>query len=371
MEDLNWENLIAGTDLSFNDTFFANSLAEFTNLRDSYTGSGSGLASVSEELEPVAVSELLEEYGVFDLDVYSYVGSDPLTDFSASVDSFNEYIREEISGVVNPDAANWETTTVADNSLLAEAVSIAIDDLVTFQDDPEFLDKLETAYGENILADEATEAIESLINGEANTSLEIVQIDNLETNAAFATVNSTIYLSQDFIEANQENPENVSTVILEEWGHYLDSILNDTDTLGDEGAIFANLVKGYNFDLDLLQSEDDSTILDINGEDVLVEQTTDIIPLPTSWVAFEHSSGAVIGFRRDATVSALTDIYYNGVVYENYQAPINLGNGQFSIVTTNSSSSRTQINPDGTIGFRSGFIQPQLTVNAPQWTRIV
>lgn len=164
---------------------------------------------------------------------------------------------------------------------------------------------------------------------------------------------------------------------MEEWGHYLDSVLNEFDSNGDEGEIFAHLIKGFNFDIEALKQENDHAFLDINGSAVIAEQAAfGTVNLPTSWVAYRSDRGSILAFRRDATVSALTDIYFQdatatqGQFFDNIQSSFSIFNGQFS-VTTRVSNTRTEIRPDGTIGFRSGFIQPRLTVNAPRWTRFL
>lgn len=345
----------------------------FGSFQPTQSGNGNGFPVVRGDLEAIETSEIEVDENVFGLRVYDYVGSSTSSDLSSTISSFSDYQTDTLSGAVsgvNSESANWESSTVAEDSLLEQAVTIAVRDLTEFKDNPDYVEELKIPYGDEILADEAAGVIDSLINGDANINLEIVKIDNLNTDAAFAPETGTIFISEDFLEENQNNPENVSAVILEEWGHYLDSILNDSDSAGDEGEIFASQVKGYSFDLDVLQAEDDITVLTINGEDVVVEQAFGTLSIPTRWIAYQHTSGAVIGFKRDGTVSALTDIWYNGVTYENNQAPIRLFNESFSIFTR-INNTRTQIGLDGQIRFGSGRILPYLTVNSGQWTRIL
>ena len=62
--------------------------------------------------------------------------------------------------------------------------------------------------------------------------------------------------------------------MLEEYGHYIDSQVNSSDTPGDEGAIFAALVLGEELGkgrLQELREEDDSAVVVIDGEEVQVE----------------------------------------------------------------------------------------------------
>ena len=61
-------------------------------------------------------------------------------------------------------------------------------------------------------------------------------------NGAYAKESKTIYLTEELLL--QGNNELIAAVILEEYGHHLDTLLNQTDAPGDEGAIFSSLVRG-------------------------------------------------------------------------------------------------------------------------------
>ncbi|MFM6519180.1 MAG: calcium-binding protein, partial [Microcystis panniformis] len=57
--------------------------------------------------------------------------------------------------------------------------------------------------------------------------------------------------------------------------HYVDAQINQVDSAGDEGAIFAELVQGNSLDvatLDALRAENDQTTIIVNGESIQVEQ---------------------------------------------------------------------------------------------------
>ncbi|MBC6417735.1 MAG: Ig-like domain-containing protein, partial [Prochloron sp. SP5CPC1] len=66
-------------------------------------------------------------------------------------------------------------------------------------------------------------------------------------------------------------PVGITTVILEEIGHYLDAHLGPGDAKGDEGAIFASLVQCRTQDLEAWRKEDDWGTLTIGGATVTVE----------------------------------------------------------------------------------------------------
>ena len=96
-------------------------------------------------------------------------------------------------------------------------------------------------------------------------------------NGAFAIATGKIYLSQEFIDANVNNVGVITAVLLEEYGHYVDSKINLTDSAGDEGNIFARLVQGEGIsesELAVLKAEDDSAIVMLDGQLVQIEQDT-------------------------------------------------------------------------------------------------
>jgi Domain of unknown function (DUF4114) len=59
--------------------------------------------------------------------------------------------------------------------------------------------------------------------------------------------------------------------LLEEFGHYLDSRLNTTDSEGDEGEIFSKLIQNLPLDLATLKLEDDLNIINLDGQKVAIE----------------------------------------------------------------------------------------------------
>ncbi|MFN7740732.1 MAG: beta strand repeat-containing protein [Cyanobacteriota bacterium] len=59
---------------------------------------------------------------------------------------------------------------------------------------------------------------------------------------AYAITTNTIYLNADWLR--NARAEQVLDVLNEELGHYLDGLLNSSDTPGDEGELFAALLKG-------------------------------------------------------------------------------------------------------------------------------
>jgi Ca2+-binding RTX toxin-like protein len=97
-------------------------------------------------------------------------------------------------------------------------------------------------------------------------SIQMLSSNNLKgANAAFSSTTNTIYISENFLANNVGNPSAITSVLLEEIGHFVDSQINATDTPGDEGAIFAAVVQGQPLSpdvLSVLRAENDAiTIL--------------------------------------------------------------------------------------------------------------
>jgi hypothetical protein len=96
-------------------------------------------------------------------------------------------------------------------------------------------------------------------------------------NGAYAAALDRIFISEEFLNQNAGNMGAASLtarVILEEIGHAVDGRLNESDSPGDEGAIFAALVLGESLDaktLQALKTEDDTGVINLNGQIVAVE----------------------------------------------------------------------------------------------------
>ncbi|MDB9466963.1 Calx-beta domain-containing protein, partial [Dolichospermum circinale] len=113
-------------------------------------------------------------------------------------------------------------------------------------------------------------------------------------NGAYASSNNQIYLSANFLATS--TAEAISAVLLEEIGHFIDGHINISDSAGDEGAIFAELVQGNSLDtqtLQALKAEDDHATITINGQNIQVEQNSVINPTyswDTNFVSSINSS---------------------------------------------------------------------------------
>ena len=106
---------------------------------------------------------------------------------------------------------------------------------------------MQAAFGESFDLDAAVnwltaEAESSFSNFPALEIRSAVEINYAD--GAYAAETNTIYLSAEFVVQNEKDSKAISRVILEEYGHFLDSRFNHFDTAGDEGQMFAHYAEG-------------------------------------------------------------------------------------------------------------------------------
>ncbi|MDB9426967.1 Calx-beta domain-containing protein [Microcystis aeruginosa CS-564/01] len=116
-------------------------------------------------------------------------------------------------------------------------------------------------------------------------------------NGAYSISKNKIYLSASFLHTASSAA--IVNVILEEIGHYVDAQINQVDSAGDEGAIFAELVQGNSLDvttLEALRAENDQTTIIVNGETIQVEQAN---------LTGTNGNDTITGTSGDDTISPL------------------------------------------------------------------
>lgn len=161
--------------------------------------------------------------------------------------------------------------------LTGQAMSEVYGDLSKFAARPDFVAKINLAFGENWDAAGAKALAEGWFNGNFSDIPSVKVVSSAEiggANGAFAAATDTIYLSKEFLAENTMNPAAVADVLLEEIGHSVDAWLNVTDSQGDEGAIFGAVVQGKEVsegELQGLRSEDDRASILLGGEDTTIE----------------------------------------------------------------------------------------------------
>jgi hypothetical protein len=176
--------------------------------------------------------------------------------------------------------------TSAISEVLSQSLELAASQLRLFIERPIFSASMNLAFG----ADWNQQKFQDLVqNWQKSDFKTIVKIDLLTgsslngANAAFSAETDTIYFSRDFLLQNAENIEAVTAVLIEEWGHRIDSKINTIDALGDEGDIFSRVVRGVKIsqnELEELREENDHAKIIIDNAPIEIEMAkSDVIHL--------------------------------------------------------------------------------------------
>ena len=222
-------------------------------------------------------------------------------------EAYDNIILPDASPTLMASALTTDSNTSLQDSsvdlLTGQAMSEVYEDLSKFAAGPDFVAKMNLAFGENWDAAGGKALAEGWFQGDFSEIPPVKIVSSAEiggANGAFATATDTIYLSKEFLAGNAANPGAVADVLLEEIGHSIDSRLNVTDSPGDEGAIFAAVVQGKELsqgELQGLKSKDDSGIATIDGTILSVEYAKlEDINFSQDWggLMFDWSSGKIV-----------------------------------------------------------------------------
>jgi peptidoglycan/xylan/chitin deacetylase (PgdA/CDA1 family) len=160
-------------------------------------------------------------------------------------------------------------------ALFNEALGLALNKLSLFAKSPSFIEQMTVAFGSGWSPIFAQDIVTELAGGKLPTIEVVAELGGAL--GAYAADNNKIYLSQKFLLANQANPQAIADVLIEEIGHSIDARLNNVDSAGDEGEIFAVLVNQRPLssgELAALKSQNDQKTLVINEQAVAIEQAT-------------------------------------------------------------------------------------------------
>jgi RTX calcium-binding nonapeptide repeat (4 copies)/FG-GAP-like repeat len=159
------------------------------------------------------------------------------------------------------------------NTNLNQALSLVDRYLAQFAISSNFWPDFELAFGQNFDRLTAEQIRQSLSVGSFTRSIQVVQDQVLGlASGAFAAATNTVYLRESLVASG--DLEHISEVIIEEYGHSIDSLVNKEETPGDEGAIFRLLVKGVKLTQAMLadlREEDDWAVISIDGQQLAVE----------------------------------------------------------------------------------------------------
>lgn len=171
-----------------------------------------------------------------------------------------------------------EVGTDVEDRALDTISAIAQNTLTSFATSADFLAKMQVAFGNSFDVEKAVKLASAWAQGDFSEFPEIEIRSEAEINGAlgaFAPTTGKIYLSREFVAKNAGNVTAVAGVLLEEFGHFVDSQINSVDAIGDEGEIFSDLVQGKVLsqgELAGLKGEDDSAIVVLDGKTIGIEQ---------------------------------------------------------------------------------------------------
>ncbi|MGD1920487.1 MAG: hypothetical protein ACFCAD_17335 [Pleurocapsa sp.] len=188
--------------------------------------------------------------------------------------NFGDTITPQLVSFDN--ALNLNSNSLAELEIISQqAIEQTYDYLNEFARDSDWETEIKDIFGTSY----SVEAVNNIINNFSASDfsslppIKIVSGQNLQgSNGGYDDINGLIYLSSDFIFGNEDNPNAIVKVILEEVGHHIDARINQKDTLGDEGAAFSSIVLGSGLQNGLFD-EDDFNIITIDGKEILIEQS--------------------------------------------------------------------------------------------------
>jgi hypothetical protein len=220
---------------------------------------------VEDSFNPDSASNLAPLSQLSEIDSSDYRDNEGLLSSSnLSSDEDNLLVDEEF--IVN-DQAVLENFEQPESTLLERSLALSNSKLETFLSNPDALDHLNLAFGDDWNPQSALILIKDLITEKARPEISLLPAATLQARGGFD--GQKIYLALELFES--QNPESISNVFLEEFGHYLDSRLNTTDSEGDEGEIFSKLIQNLPLDLETLKLEDDLKIINLDGQKVAIE----------------------------------------------------------------------------------------------------
>ena len=177
----------------------------------------------------------------------------------------------KIKSMMNNQMNNQNTS-----SILNQAVLGAQEFLTSFAFKDQVLGDLTTAFGDNYNQQSALSLVNQWQTADFSSfpKIEILSSSTINNaNGAYSVDTKKIYLAEELL--NIGDVSTITSIILEEYGHFVDDQINSVDASGDEGAIFSGLVQGQSFtqgELQELQAENDQAVVTIDGEEIAIEQ---------------------------------------------------------------------------------------------------
>ena len=161
-------------------------------------------------------------------------------------------------------------------NLLQTTLNKTYNQLKNFAGLNDFWNLFEIAFGTQYDHTVATNLRSQWLVGDFSSFPQIEVLDSSilgNASGAYGTSTNKIYLAANFLDTATET--DIIAVLLEEYGHFIDAHINQTDSAGDEGDIFSNLVRGNSLDaatLQALKGENDWATITVGGQSIEIEQ---------------------------------------------------------------------------------------------------
>jgi hypothetical protein len=184
-------------------------------------------------------------------------------------------------------AVDWDGLLAVDDSLppvidmfkplLELAYTKAQATLNTLFAKPDWVDQLLPTFGNEVDRNIAAMIAQSVLSGQLQLQslVKVIPAQSMGgLESIFDASTNTIYLSEEFVNRNSAQPDVMAQVLLEAFGHYLDTQLNTTDAQGDEGQMFAAIAQGTLLsaaDWYAMKTEEDRIPISLNGQTQWVE----------------------------------------------------------------------------------------------------
>ena len=123
-------------------------------------------------------------------------------------------------------------------TILQGSVDNIIGLLNDFAGDPLFAEKFTLVFGTTVSSEQFLQVVTTLPEVEIRSDIDLAG-----ALGAFSWQTQKVYLSESLVESDSSQLE---AVLLEEFGHYFDFRFNTSDTPGDEGELFSDVVRGVN-----------------------------------------------------------------------------------------------------------------------------
>jgi len=191
--------------------------------------------------------------------------------------SFEDEFQSVLEYLENPSDNNL---SAVDGLVVATATQAAQTFLTQLATSDRFMSVLQEAFGDRLDLGAAESLRQQWTNHDFSTlpALELRSTADLSgALGAFSKDTQTIYLSKDYLHQRSTTASAVTNILLEEIGHAIESKLSNTDAPGDEGSLFSKLIWQQTLSplqLEFLKSENDNSILFLDGKQVSLEQAT-------------------------------------------------------------------------------------------------